>query len=76
MCATTHRVRVRPTLMLLYNDRANATYPARLMFQHYLWKDITGCLIHPHILADVGACLADTSDEVEALVADIGTGTG
>ena len=46
------------------------------MFQHYLWKNTTGSLIHPDILADVGAALAKTNHEVEIYVADVGTGTG
>jgi len=46
------------------------------MFQHYLWKNVTGSLIHPDILTDVGAVLANTSREVEVHVADVGTGTG
>jgi len=51
--------------------------PNRLIFQHYLWKDATEGLIHPRILANIGAALAATNGgEVVVSVADVGTGTG
>ncbi|KAK3349645.1 hypothetical protein B0T25DRAFT_247331 [Lasiosphaeria hispida] len=61
-------------------DRSGYTASGRLVFQHYLWKDVTGALIHPHILEDLGVSLAgealESGRHVELRVADIGTGTG
>jgi SAM-dependent methyltransferase len=60
-------------------DRAGYSASGRLMFQHYLWKDATGCLIHPSILSDVGGGGVgpkSSGGEVEVRVADVGAGTG
>ncbi|KAK3395165.1 hypothetical protein B0H63DRAFT_462758 [Podospora didyma] len=51
-------------------DRAGYSASGRLVFQNYLWKDVTGNLIHPHIVAD----LKGSKGEIN--VADVGTGTG
>ncbi|KAK3326662.1 hypothetical protein B0H66DRAFT_551472 [Apodospora peruviana] len=57
-------------------DRAGYTASGRLVFQHYLWNDITGNLIHPDILADLTATTTPTDSDVQLNVADVGTGTG
>ncbi|KAK0629351.1 S-adenosyl-L-methionine-dependent methyltransferase [Bombardia bombarda] len=59
-------------------DRTGYAASGRLAFQHYLWKDVTGSLIHPDILADLRTLptVHAADGDVQLNVADVGTGTG
>ncbi|KAK4445612.1 hypothetical protein QBC34DRAFT_441631 [Podospora aff. communis PSN243] len=55
-------------------DRSGYTASGRLFFQHYLFKDVTGSVINPRILADLRASAGTVEGDIELKVADIGTG--